>query len=509
MSLLGEGGASVGGYANALLKGPGVLLAVLRSKLGGNGEADAVMRYVLAEQSTHQSGNLPPKPLQGQCRLYGWDLSYFTGKVRGYLRYKARQFEEIVADPAVVVKDILVPATGSTLVPQVQLPDGRFVQDSTEIMDAVEKLWPAPLVLPPESCPKQRLLCHIVELLADEWLLVPAFHWRWAYSGDGSEAYRMPSFMGGVKPQPNHLQYNLEQWGAFLRPDGSREQQVRTAKFLFDHIFLGGFGGIKRSMVALGVTNATVAAWEASCRNILSLFEEHFRHHPFVLGYRPSTADFGLLGPVWAHLLTDPVPGAMMRQDFPRVSAWADRLHDGGQACEADPRPEGDWLAGDDVPKTMLPIVQVFFKEMWPVLESSCTLVTRYLQDKPADHRMPNKSFVPVSPDQLQQGSLTHDFCLPFNNQGLPGESRGRRMIVPYQLWMLQRLAKDLPLCGSSLQDLGAQQLLKLPELLRGCRLRKESRSWCRTGRTGLHLQPASSKLSCKTLFPHPSASLG
>lgn len=299
MSLLGEGGASVGGYANALLKGPGVLLAVLRSKLGGNGEADAVMRYVLAEQSTHQSGNLPPKPPQGQCRLYGWELSYFTGKVRGYLRYKARrsrlQFEEIVADPA-VVKDILVPATGSTLVPQVQLPDGRFVQDSTEIMDAVEKLWPAPLVLPPESCPKQRLLCHVVELLAEKWLLVPAFHWRWAYSGDGSEAYRMPSFMGGVKPQPNHLQYNLEQWGAFLRPDGSREQQVRTAKFLFDHIFLGGFGGIKRSMVALGVTDATVAAWEASCRNILSLFEEHFRHHPFVLGSRPSTADFGLLG---------------------------------------------------------------------------------------------------------------------------------------------------------------------------------------------------------------------
>lgn len=120
MSLLGEGGASVGGYANALLKGPGVLLAVLRSKLGGNGEADAVMRYVLAEQSTHQSGNLPPKPPQGQCRLYGWELSYFTGKVRGYLRYKARhsrlQFEEIVADPA-VVKDVLVPATGSTLGP--------------------------------------------------------------------------------------------------------------------------------------------------------------------------------------------------------------------------------------------------------------------------------------------------------------------------------------------------------------------------------------------------------
>lgn len=50
-------------------------------------------------------------------------------------------------------------------------------------------------------------------------------------------------------------------------------------------------------------------------------------------------------------------------------------------------------------------------------------------------------------------------------------------MIIPYQLWMLQRLEAEVvsaPL--SSLQELGCEQLLKLPELLRGCRLRKVSR---------------------------------
>ncbi|CAJ1422004.1 unnamed protein product, partial [Effrenium voratum] len=388
------------GYRNALLNGPKLLLAAVRSKLAGDGAADAVLRYVMAEQSTGEPGRLPQPPENGRLRLYGWELSYFTGKIRGYLRYKERhsslRFEEFVADPG-VVKDVLVPATGSTLVPQVQLPDGRFVQDSTEIMDRVEELWPTPSVLPPESCPKQRLVCHIVELLSDEWLLVPAFHWRWAYSGDGSAAHRMPSFMGGVTPTPNHLQYNLEQWGAFLRPEGTVEEQVRSAQFLFDHIFLGGLGGIKRGMVALGVTDDTVAAWEASCRNLLGLFEEHFRHHPFVLGSRPSTADFSLLGPIWAHLLTDPVPGAMLRREFPRVSSWAERLHAGGAPCAADLRAEGDWLPEDAVPETMLPILEVFFDEMWPVLESSCVQVTGYLQGKPPDFRLPNKSFVPVT----------------------------------------------------------------------------------------------------------------
>ena len=34
--------------------------------------------------------------------------------------------------------------------------------------------------------PRQRITCQLIELLGDEWLLVPAYHYRWAYGGDGS-----------------------------------------------------------------------------------------------------------------------------------------------------------------------------------------------------------------------------------------------------------------------------------------------------------------------------------
>ena len=51
--------------------------------------------------------------------------------------------------------------------------------------------------------------------------------------------------------------------------------------------------------------------------------------YPFVLGHSPSTADFGLLGPIYAHLYRDPVPGAILRRDYPLVCQWAVRCHEG------------------------------------------------------------------------------------------------------------------------------------------------------------------------------------
>jgi hypothetical protein len=64
---------------------------------------------------------LPPPPPPGTVRLYSWELSYFSGKIRGYLRNKVResggtlQFEEVNATPAVVA-DVLHKATQSNTV---------------------------------------------------------------------------------------------------------------------------------------------------------------------------------------------------------------------------------------------------------------------------------------------------------------------------------------------------------------------------------------------------------
>ena len=68
----------------------------------------------------------------------------------------------------------LLKLTGITSVPQVRLEDGRtFVQDTADIFDTIEAAHPSPPALPDAStAPRQRLCCYLVELLADEWLIV-------------------------------------------------------------------------------------------------------------------------------------------------------------------------------------------------------------------------------------------------------------------------------------------------------------------------------------------------
>ena len=88
-------------------------------------------------------------------------------------------------------------------------------------------------------------------------------------------------------------------------------------------------------MQCLGVTDQTVAAWEAATKRILGLLEDHLDIHgsspqrmQYLLGPKPSVADFGLIGPLWAHLLCDPVPAHMMKSQFPLVAEWTRTLHE-------------------------------------------------------------------------------------------------------------------------------------------------------------------------------------
>ena len=225
------------------------------------------------------------------------------------------------------------------------------------------------------------------------------------------------------------------------------------------------------------MTWETVAAWEASAKNVLRILEAHLADHDFILGGRPSVADYGLLGPLYAHLWQDPVPGAMIKRDYPRVEQWARRCHGG----EPGTTNGGEWLADDAVPDTVIPLLQVFFTEMWPVLRSTCAVLRRYRETihPSADIPVPSKSFSPSHPDQTGTGPLVHGFSLPFGADGRRGGvSTGRRMVVPYQVWMLQRLEPTVHHGGPSVAALlarfeGAATLSALGKDLAGCRLRK------------------------------------
>jgi glutathione S-transferase len=246
-------------------------------------------------------------------RLFSWEHSYFSGKARAFLRYKAEgglRFEDVLATPE-LLQGLLFPATGTTAVPQLLTPDGRFVQDTSEITDFVERAHPEPRVIPGAASPRQRLASFLLELLADEWMVVYAFWERWHHGRDGAE--------------PSHARFNEQQWGAVIAPGADGEARRRAGRSFFE----AAFGihepeqeprGVYAGLVALGVTPRTEAAWQASNDRTLARLEAHFARHDFVLGGLPSLGDFALLGPLYAHLYRDAVSGFELRTRFPLVA---------------------------------------------------------------------------------------------------------------------------------------------------------------------------------------------
>ena len=430
-------------------------------------------------------------------RLFSWELSYFSGKARAYLRYKQRMgglepgFEDVLATPE-LVQGLLVPKSGSGAVPQLLAPDGTWIQDSSEIIDFCEARHPTPSVLPdPVARPRQALASYLVELLADEWLVVPAFWERWYFSEDGRS--------------PSHRGFNEQQWGAVFGAGGSGAERRAAGAAVFENLFgistsRSAPRGVYAGLVHLGSTAETEHAWQASQHRILRLLEAHFSAHDYVLGGRPSLGDFGLLGPLYAHLYRDAVAGFALRTHFPIVCEWVERTNGEGAVSsrtydqklysldgngELVGRPANsdgaDWLADDTVPPTLDAVVDVFFGEMWPVLRSAMETLTTFIASDAhtVGDELPGKTFMadPAFPGlQVDDGPLTHSFRI--------GDRHGRRMVVPYQMWMLGRVlgvleaATASPAGRTAIESWlgrfdGGRELLDLGTLLSGCRVEK------------------------------------
>ena len=426
-------------------------------------------------------------------RLFSWEHSYFSGKVRAYLRYKDRcgdlgpGYEDILATPD-LIQGLLAAKSGSGAVPQLETPEGEWIQDSSEIIDALEARHVGVSVVP--SSPVQRVVAYLIELLADEWMVVPGFWERWYFSEDGRA--------------PSHRGFNEQQWGAVIAAGAPGPARRALGGAFFENAF--GISeartaprGVYAGLLHLGVDERTEPAWQASQHHLLGLLEAHFGIHDYVLGGRPSLADFGLLAPLYAHLYRDAVAGFALRTHFPLVCEWVERSNgegalnarsygqrlyslgdDGelvGRVANSD---GGEWLADDAIADSLRPVVAVFFSEMWPVLRSAVATLSDFIESDAHEQggELPGKTFTATpgfEAHQTGEGALTHAFEI--------GGVSGRRMVVPYQMWMLQRVEAALAALGdlerAAVADFladfeGGRELLDLGVLLAGCRVRKE-----------------------------------
>jgi glutathione S-transferase len=226
--------------------------------------------------------------------VHGLDLSYFTGKLEAYLRVKgiAYRFQEMdTADFAACAK-----ATGFKQMPQVQLPNGDWLTDTTLTIEYYEKLHPEPQLTPAD--PTLRFLAHLLEDAGDEMLWRPALYYRWAFAED---AQLMSSRIARGMLRDLHLPLTLRRWIAL-----NRQRRIYLRQD--------------------GVTANNSTAIEALYSDALQAMEQALEAQPFLLGARPCAADFGFFGSMFRHFFSDPTAAAIMREHAPRTMLWVARL---------------------------------------------------------------------------------------------------------------------------------------------------------------------------------------
>lgn len=319
---------------------------------------------------------------QSSYILYGAEVSLYSGKARAYLRYKNIPFQEQLATLD-VYRDIIVPNIGRRVMPVVRTPEGAYLQDTTAIIDALEPRFPDHPVYP--DTPAQRLVALLMELYGDEWLVMPAMHYRW-------------------QRKRENLRFILGEFGHTMRPDAPD-----WIKPVIGMVPAAMFGGIYQKYFGIGP--AMHVAVERSYEGFLDEFNAHLARHDFLLGGRPSIGDCGLIGPLYAHLYRDPAPGKMMRERAPHVARWVMRMQ--------QPAPlTGDFLADDVVPETVLPLLARMFREQAPVLQDTVRAVTRWCEEHSDQPHLPR--VIGRHAFDLEGASST-------------------RAIQPYSQWMFQR----------------------------------------------------------------------
>jgi glutathione S-transferase len=232
--------------------------------------------------------------MSATLRVYGSAISYFTGKLEAYLRYKEIPYERIAMTPLVRAK--VGRRTGTAQMPAVELPDGRWMTDTTPMIAWLETQHPEPAVIPRD--PLQGFVSRLVEDYADEWLWRPALHYRWSHRGDALLlSRRIVDEMMARVPVPGAM----KRWYI-------RQRQLR------------------RYVRGDGITAATRAHVESVYLRSLDHLEAIFAARPFLLGARPTLADFGFFASMFRHFGLDPTPAAILLERAPGTFEWLARL---------------------------------------------------------------------------------------------------------------------------------------------------------------------------------------
>jgi len=227
--------------------------------------------------------------------------SPYSHKLRAVLRYRRIPHTWLVPQGGFTGSGALgadgasspLQQAGKPVIPVLQYPDGAFKADSTPIMYDLEALHTARSIVPPHRA--LAFMAHLLEDIADEYLPIPMFYFRWTEDKQWCARRQMIGWNGAIDD-------------AQLEEMANNFLNRQTGQ-------LGAAAAMPRETVLSNYTE------------FLDALEEQLKHSQFLFGSRPSFAEFGLYGQLTQYL-SDPTLSAIMRERYLRVFQWIHLMDD-------------------------------------------------------------------------------------------------------------------------------------------------------------------------------------
>jgi len=271
-------------------------------------------------------------------RMY-WDYtSPYSNKVRAYFNYKEIPYK-LMQTTTEDYREKIPAMVGMSIIPVILTPDDEVMQDSTPMMEWFEKKYPEKSAIPEDS--RLAWIMWLIEEFSDEYMPRFAMRTRW-----------------GTEASQRTLSSRIARSFTYGHPT---EITKMGSQMILDR--QSGFN------VAIAIEK------EEDCQSVdqqlldfLKILDTHLSEYAYLLGDRPSIADFAIFGSLWAQGFNDPWAAEILEVNAPQVCNWLQEIANIGDSRGCLGRDEfGDWLdLESELPDTLIQLVSFIAKTYLP-----------------------------------------------------------------------------------------------------------------------------------------------
>jgi glutathione S-transferase len=275
---------------------------------------------------------------ESHYRLWCDSNSPYSCKLRTYLNYKEIPYKRQRINLQAYYTDI--PAkVGMPIMPVLLAPDDTVLQDTTPIMELLEQENSHNNCIPDSE--NLAFLMWLLEDFGDEYLTRFSMHYRW-----------------GNDQSKNTLSHRLARSMSYGMDDMHASQiapMIADRQTGFDEPL-----GLSREDARESLDQQLI--------DFLSILDKHFETYQFLLGNRPSIADFAIYGHLMAHLYQDPMSAEIMETKGSRVCNWLDTITEFGDLRGSIGQTQfGEWISlEENIPETLKELLSFVGKTYIP-----------------------------------------------------------------------------------------------------------------------------------------------